>query len=201
MFVRRKAQNGYRMLVQLYGSAAAKRHLWNTEFGGGRWKCLEDTAGDCIYPFVETHAHHGSILDLGCGSGSTAVDLADASYTSYVGVDISDVALEHARARSARNGRTAKNTFCQSDISTFTPNGQFDVILFRDSLCYIPRPRIVPVLHRYAQYLRPGAVFVLRLANGDEKYRAILTLVEKHFTIVERTSFFNPDAVVMVFRP
>lgn len=196
----RKARNAVRALAQAYGTPAVKRRLWNAEFGGGRWNCLDSTAGDCIYPYLEKYSKQGSILDLGCGSGSTANELTGTAYASYVGVDISDVALQKARERSERNGRSAKNQFFQSDISTFEPSGRFDVVLFRDSLYYIPPRHIVATLERYATHLHETGVFLVRLTDGVEKYSWVTRLIEQRFAIVERGRFANPDALVIVFR-
>lgn len=201
MLVRSKARNALRSLMQAYGTPAAKRRLWNAEFGSGRWKCLDSTAGDCIYPYLEKYSRQGHILDLGCGSGSTANELAASTYATYVGVDISDVALQQARVRSEQTGRAAKTWFYQSDIASYAPDRQFDVILFRDSLYYVPRHNTAPTLHRYAQHLSRTGVFIVRIANGDEKYGALIALIERHFRIIETGHFADPDAVVLVFAP
>jgi SAM-dependent methyltransferase len=201
MSLRRKTHNALRSFVQAYGTPTAKRRLWNAEFGRGRWRCLDATAGDRVYGYLERYSNQGHILDLGCGSGSTANELEFSAYASYVGVDIADVAIERARIRSEQNGRQAKNRFQQSDIESYVPAGIFDVILFRDSLYYLPRNSIVPTLDRYARYLSRTGVFIVRLADGREKYAPIVDAIERHFVVVERGRFVDPDALILVFRP
>jgi SAM-dependent methyltransferase len=201
MSLRRKTHNALRSLVQTYGTPTAKRRLWNAEFGRGRWKSLESTTGDRVYSYLEKYADKGRILDLGCGSGSTANEIDVAAYASYLGVDIADVALDRARTRSEENGRGAKNAFHQSDIESYVPQGQFEVILFRDSLYYLQRSAIVPTLRRYAQYLSGAGVFIVRLANGSTAYAPIVRDIEQNFALVERARFMDPDALVLVFRP
>jgi SAM-dependent methyltransferase len=175
-----------------------KRLLWNTEFSNGRWECLDDTAVDCLYPFVEKYGRDGSILDLGCGSGNTATEVATV-YSDYTGVDISDVAIRRAFEKSISHGRAAINQFAHSDIASYVPKRQHDVVLFRDSIYYIPLRRMLPMLNRYSTYLKDRGVFIVRLW-GSEKNAQIVAVIEKHFKIVEKYSQHDPTALILVFR-
>lgn len=197
----RHALNRLRGLLQAHGTSRVKRRLWDAEFSRGRWNCLDSTPGDCVYPFVERYGARGAILDLGCGSGTTGNELSATGYRHYTGVDISDVALEKARRRTAENGRAHHHEYVRSDISTYVPARQFDVVLFRDSIYYVPHRRIRSMLERYARHLDPGGVFIVRMANGAGKYRAIVDAIEDSFEVVEKRLFTRPDAIVLVFRP
>jgi 2-polyprenyl-6-hydroxyphenyl methylase/3-demethylubiquinone-9 3-methyltransferase len=196
-----KVRNAVRALLQAYGTSSLKKHLWDSEFSNGRWDCLDDTPCDCVYPYVEKYVNRGSILDLGCGSGSTANELDARSYRHYTGVDISDVAIEKARRRTRENGRTTQNDFVQSDIFSYAPGRLFDVILFRDSIYYVPWGRIAGMLNRYAGHLEKTGVFIVRIASVNGKYRAIVDTIESHFDVVERYVSEQPQAIVLIFRP
>lgn len=193
-----RARNIVRAALQSYGTAQMKRSLWNTEFSNGHWKCLDNTLGDCVYPLLEKYARMGTILDLGCGSGSTANELASV-YSEYTGVDISDVAIQQAIQKSKANQRENKNKFVQSEILSFIPEKQYDVILFRDSIYYIPLRRVHAALNKYAAYLREEGVFVVRLW-GSDKNRPIIETIESTFTIVETYRQDDPKAMILVFR-
>lgn len=195
-----KARGALRGLLQAYGTRHIKKRLWDVEFSKGRWDCLDRTPDDCVYPYLEKYANNGSILDLGCGSGSTGNELDTAVYEHYVGVDISGVAIAKAQERTEENRRTDRNSYRQSDIFSYVPDRRFDVILFRDSIYYVPHRQINAMLQRYAQYLEAGAVFIVRMADGD-KYLDILRTIETHFTIVDKHVADDPKAVVLVFRP
>src|SRR5215813_5144182 len=93
VYIARKVRNMVRGFIQGYGPEGLKRKVWNHEYAGGRWAGLESMAGDCLYRHVEEHARGGDILDLGCGPGATGNELDEASYRTYTGVDISDVAV------------------------------------------------------------------------------------------------------------
>ncbi|MGA3316333.1 MAG: class I SAM-dependent methyltransferase [Candidatus Korobacteraceae bacterium] len=190
-----------RGLLQAYGTPSIKKFLWNVEFSGGRWDCLDTTPGDCVYRYVEKYAAKGSILDLGCGSGSTANELAATTYRQYTGVDISDVAIAKAISRTQETGREQKADFFQFDFSSFLPNEQYDVILFRDSIYYVPTAKIGAMLERYSRYLNEGGVFIVRLwGGGGSKEKTILDIIERNFEIVEKYLSEEPKAAVIVFR-
>jgi SAM-dependent methyltransferase len=195
-----KARGALRALLQAYGTTNIKKRLWDVEFSKGRWDCLDRTPDDCVYPYLEKHANNGSILDLGCGSGSTGNELDTAVYEHYVGVDISGVAIARAQERTEENRRTDRNSYLQSDIFSYVPDRRFDVILFRDSIYYVPHRQINAMLQRYAQYLEAGAVFIVRMADGD-RYEDIVETIETHFEIVDKHVAHDPKAVVLVFRP
>jgi 2-polyprenyl-6-hydroxyphenyl methylase/3-demethylubiquinone-9 3-methyltransferase len=186
-------------VLQRYGPKRIKRTMWNSEFANGRWTCLEHTPTDCVYPVLAKHAANGSILDLGCGPGNTGNEMDISSYRSYTGVDISDVALEKARHRTAESGRSDKNEYVQSDIFTYVPKKPYDVVLFGDSLYYIPYPRIPAMLERYSQYLTPNGVFIVRLFDVRGKHKAIVDAIEHHFDVLEGRLYFE-QVYVIVFR-
>jgi SAM-dependent methyltransferase len=66
--------------------------------------------------------------------GIQRLKVAESAYTTYIGVDISEEALAKAEKRSKQCGRQAKNSFACSDFLNYVPTGQFDVILFRESV-------------------------------------------------------------------
>jgi SAM-dependent methyltransferase len=212
MSIARRAATFMRALLKSYGPAKIKRMLWDEEFSGGKWNFIDDTAGDCVYGYLEKYAADGSILDLGCGPGNTANELRAEAYRTYIGVDISEAALDKARRRTKENGRAAKNRFACSDFLSYMPPQQFDVILFRESMYHVPLGKVKTILDRYARYLAEGGVFVVRLAAHDEsghtKHRpnAMLAVMETEFDVVEKGQhkpLKNGDAppTVIVFRP
>lgn len=188
-------------LLQIYGTRRTKKALWDTEFAGGKWACLDETSGDIVYPIIDEWAHGGSILDLGCGSGNTANELRPGAYQSYTGVDISSVALERAKARCTSNDRFDMVRFVQSDVLTYIPTEEFNVILFRESIYYIATNKIRSLLMRYAKYLGEKGVFIVRVWNTSGRYKRIVDLIEKHFEIIETKASPRSSSFVMVFRP
>src|ERR1700684_2161480 len=149
------------------------------------------------------------ILDLGCGPGNTANELNSAAYKTYVGVDISEAALEKAVRRTKENGRADKNSFVVSDFLGYAPSQDFDIILFRESLYHVPYGQVKPILDKYSKHLKPGGVFIVRLYAGDERPGVIkprvirkMDLIKNNFDMVEYRRFDTPALpTVLVFRP
>lgn len=199
--------NIVRGLVKRYGPSKIKMLLWDQEFSGTHWDFIDNTAGDCVYPHLEKHLRKGSILDLGCGPGNTANELTDSSYTSYVGVDISEAALAKATQRTARNGRAGKNTFACSDFLSYRPTQQFDVILFRESMYHVPLNKVKPILSYFSKHLKKDGVFVVRMnisdPKGGQKARlaAAIQIMETDFDVVEKAQYGESGPTVIVFRP
>jgi SAM-dependent methyltransferase len=197
--------------LKAYGPTSVKKFFWDREYSSERWAFAYNTVGDCVYPHLERHAADGSILDIGCGSGNTATEMAETSYRSYLGVDISEAALAKARRRSEECGRQGKNRFECGDFLTYVPTGQYDVILFRESMYHVPLSKVKETLDRYAAYLKEGGVIIVRLfassgdrADGKDKYRpaAMLGIMETEFDVVEKCRYEDPGRpTVIVFRP
>lgn len=192
-----------------YGPRALRRKVWDKEYRENKWHFADNTAGDCVYDHLERFACGGMILDLGCGSGNTANEMADSTYSSYTGVDISEEALTMARRRSQENGRGSKNSFACSDFMAYEPAGKFDVILFRESMYHVPLSKITVILGKYAQYLKEDGVFIVRLFAGSRetsksKYRptAMLEIMANNFDALEKRQYAEPGSpTVIVFRP
>lgn len=188
-----------------YGPTPVKKLFWDREFANGKWNFIDDTAGDCVYSHLERFAANKSILDLGCGPGNTANELAPV-YQKYVGMDISEEALAKARRRSEQNGRADKNSFEQGDFLSYVPKQKFDVILFREAMYHVPLGKVKEILDRFSHYLAADGVFIVRMyivENGKTKYRpsAMIDIMEKEFDVVEKVHYEQSGASVIVFRP
>lgn len=204
MDIKRRPFTFLRSIVKSYGPSKLKKTLWDEEFVGGKWDFIDNTAGDCVYPFLEKYANKGAILDLGCGPGNTANELAIEAYCTYVGVDISEAALEKGNKRSLANNRGDKNSFIQGDFINYVPTQQFDLILFRESMYHVPISKIKPMLDGYSQYLRERGVFVVRMDITGGKLgrpRAMVGVIEREFEIAEKQDFPESGGTVIVFRP
>jgi 2-polyprenyl-3-methyl-5-hydroxy-6-metoxy-1,4-benzoquinol methylase len=193
--------------LKSYGPSGLKRILWDKEYSGHKWDFADHTESDCVYSHLEKHAANGSILDLGCGSGNTANEIATNAYDKYIGVDISEICLSKARRRSEENGRAAKNQFVCGDFLQFSTQEQFDVILLRESLYHIPIGKIESTLNGYAKNLKDKGVLVVRIktldTDGTPKARptAMIGVIEGNFDVIENCHYREFGSTVIVFRP
>jgi|SRR5271165_1368537 len=198
-----------RGFIASYGPSGIKKLIWDKEFSGTKWDFIDNTVGDCVYPYLEKYAHNGNILDLGCGPGNTANELAADVYQRYVGVDISETALAKAVRRTKENGRAGKNSFVNCDFLDYDPTLEFDIILFRESMYHVPYGQVLPILKKFSKTLKNTGVFIVRLYAGDHRPGVIKTrvtakldLIKREFNIVESRQFDLPALPnVLVFRP
>jgi SAM-dependent methyltransferase len=154
---------------------------------------------DFVLPHLNAHARGGSILDLGCGPGAIGEAIDPTTYRHYLGVDISDVAIEKARGKNSR----LNNIYALGDMWTFNPPGTYDLIFFGDSLYNFSFPNGKKILARYSSYLNEGGVFVIRTWVSVDRSRAIIKLIESDYDVIEKRSYAprrpNP-MVVIVFK-
>ena len=196
--------------LKAYGPTNIKKYFWEKEYSGDKWNFAEDSSDDCVYIHLEKFAANRSILDMGCGSGNTANEMAITAYGSYHGVDISEAALAKAERRSLVNGRQHKNSFECGDLIHYVPKKKYDVILFRESMYHVPINRIKATLDRYSAYLADDGVFIVRLfasstedVNSKDKPRptAMLNLMETEFDVVDKGQYpVAGHPTVLVFR-
>jgi SAM-dependent methyltransferase len=209
MYIAQRTATIMRGLIKRYGPSKIKRVLWDKEFSGGKWNFIDNTVGDCVYPYLEKYVANGSLLDLGCGPGNTATELAATAYRTYVGMDISEVALDKARKRTEETGRGDKNSFAQGDFLSYLPPQQFDVILFRESMYHVPLGQVKVILDWYTKYLKDGGVFIVRMfaagrEDGKSKHRpnVMIGVIENEFDVVEKRRHREAgEPTIIVFRP
>jgi 2-polyprenyl-3-methyl-5-hydroxy-6-metoxy-1,4-benzoquinol methylase len=187
-------------ILKRWGSSSAKRRVWDSEYRTGKWsyarRGLNNEDREPIYGFLERYVADGSILDLGCGSGMTALEMKN-NFAEYLGVDVSEVAIEKARAAlAAETDRAGKASFAVSDIAEFEPPGSYSVILFRESIYYVPLGRIEAMLKRYAARLLPGGVILVRVCDR-QKYKGIVKLLQQSFLCKE--AFAASDSRMSIF--
>lgn len=196
-----KVSNVLRGLRKQRGTSGMKSRVWNQEYASGRWSHCNHTPGAEVYRCIEAHARGGRILDLGCGAGNTGNEISPQCYCEYIGVDISDVAVANADERSVRSGRGESNRYLVADIETFVPEGTFNVILFRESIYYVPPEKLAGTLERYRQHLIPSeGVFVAELSTRGTKHAAeIASRIEE---LAQTSTFFSRTSTdyIIVFR-
>jgi SAM-dependent methyltransferase len=192
-----KLQNIRRGVRQRRGSTAEKADLWDREYASGKWDHCQDTVDPVLYAAIARYSRAGRLLDLGCGWGSTAVELPPSAVSYYLGVDISAVAIASATRRS-EGAALRRNAFVVGDIAHFDPGGHFEVILFRESLYYLPD--VGAALRYYSQFLVPlHGCFIVTLASRA-RYGDVLDVIAADFEVLEELPGDGPG-VAIAFAP
>jgi 2-polyprenyl-3-methyl-5-hydroxy-6-metoxy-1,4-benzoquinol methylase len=134
---------------------------WNRAYTGQGKRDLE--AADAKVLELIDALHPGRALDLGCGAGGLAIELACRGW-QVVGVDIAENAI--ASARKNVEQRAVEVDLEVADISRWTPVGTFDLI----TSCFaLPGSREArqSVLRKAADALEPGGTLVVAEWEGS----------------------------------
>lgn len=107
----------------------------------------------------------GALLDVACGTGRHAVELARRGY-EVVGFDLSLAML--ARAGEEAQDRDAKLNFIQGDMREMAFGEQFDgVYCWNTSFGYFEEDKNAQVIARICRALKVGGLFLLDVVNRD----------------------------------
>jgi len=102
------------------------------------------------------------VLDIGSGTGRPTAELLAAAGHEVTGYDVSPHMVEIARAQvpGAR--------FEVADLRTLAfPAGSWDAVVAFFSLLQVPRAEIDAALVRFAEWLKPGGIFLFATVPAD----------------------------------
>ncbi len=141
-----------------------------------------------VVAFVKTNPQRGRALDLGCGTGTNSIFLAQHGY-HVVGVDFSSKAIATARQKATRAGLTID--FHVADVTRLDfLTEPFDFVLDIGCLHAIdPEGRARYATH-LARLTRPGGVFMLY---------AFSPAIEQKHLVQFRNVGITPDQVQQLF--
>ncbi len=139
----------------------------------------------------------GSFLEIGCGAGVTAVTAALSGCARVVASDISEAAVENARANAARHGVTARVSARHGDLfDVLDARERFDVIFWNSNFVFVPEDYAFeqPILRAFCaagyvahrrflreapHYLSPdGQLLIGFSSQGDA--RALTSMLAEH---------------------
>jgi SAM-dependent methyltransferase len=153
------------------GARRKARQWWEELFNDDYLHAMERVTDDQIareVHFIEESLgveQGGALLDLACGTGRHAVELARRGY-EVVGFDLSLAML--ARAGEDAQEREAKLNFVQGDMRDMTFDEQFDgVYCWNTSFGYFEEDKNAQVLDRVHRALKGGGLFLLDVVNRD----------------------------------
>lgn len=166
------------------GDIPKSREAWNSQYASGGWDFLSGIEELAHYSVIVGYASwfrpRGAVLDVGCGSGVLHDRFLTVGYGGYVGVDISDVAVQTLRDRGLPGAE-----FVAVDAETFTPTAAVDVLVFNESLTYFTDP--AGQFERYMGHLAPGGVAIVSCHLQSPRAAAVLRELEERWTTLDAT--------------
>jgi 2-polyprenyl-3-methyl-5-hydroxy-6-metoxy-1,4-benzoquinol methylase len=169
-------------------STGMDQATWDKEYAAGEWSKLgsldEMPRYALVAGYIRTFSPAASVLDVGCGEGNLSRWLFESGNRPYMGVDVSRIAINEARARSSSEAR-----FEVADAATFDPREQFDIIVLNEVLYYMAEPETV--VERYEGFLKPGGVLIIsmyRVAESICAWRRCASRLEVMHSVLLRGS-------------
>lgn len=168
--------------AQGFGDSPKDKSRWDAEYRDGRWGYIgqlpENSRYWAIIGYMHAFKASGEYLDVGCGDGVLFERFKLLGYQRYVGIDISEVAIE--KLRHYNDDRT---DFVQADGNVHEPAGHFDIIVFNESLYYLRDP--IRSLERYAQSLKPGGCIIVSTYTASRRSLAVLRDAKRAFELID----------------
>lgn len=135
-----------------------ERHLdqdtYEKFYGNRRYYAAVGASRKYTVDWIEKHARGKVFLDYACGNGANARLAARAGAALSLGLDISRVSVENARADAREEGLAGNTLFFQADAeNTKLPDNSVDVIICSGMLHHLDLSHAFPELRRI---LAPG---------------------------------------------
>lgn len=187
------AAKGVHYLVTRFGPARLRSLAFDEKYRRGDWN-YNGESSDELSTTIRKHMHGGDLLIMGCGGASILASFKPSAFSSVLGLDLSAEAVRLANRFTCRNIR-----FQVEDMVTFQCSKEYDVILFSESLYYVPKTQQEGLLKRLAGHLKPEGVFIVTLAQA-KRYHTIIELIRGSFLVIEDCKFANSERHLLVFR-
>jgi 2-polyprenyl-3-methyl-5-hydroxy-6-metoxy-1,4-benzoquinol methylase len=169
------------------------RALWDQQYAEGFWdKILHSPTEEGRYAsvrsFIAKYSNGGNILEVGCGDGLLQVKIKEESYSKYIGIDLSQVAIDKA-ARL----QSPKTSYRCADMEDFIPIDQFDLIIFNESIYYSGSP--IGLIRKYGKYLNRTGVLIISLTEQHALTAGIMKSIRDQHTVIDYQKTSNDKGI------
>lgn len=120
------------------------------------------------HDFFVTRVRSGErVLDIGCGKGEVAYEIAIRARGLVVGIDNNERSLNYAK----QNYQHPKLQFILKDVEKYLPSGKFDTVILSNVLEHIEKR--VSFLQKIKSHIQPGR-FLIRIPMFNRDWRVPL---------------------------
>lgn len=186
------AARGVHGLVTRFGSKSMRRLAFDEKYRQGDWKFSGEGGGE-LGMVVRRYLRNGDLLLMGCGGASVLDGLESDGINSGLGIDLSGEAV-----RIASRYSSGKIKFEQADMIEFVAPRRYDVILFSESIYYVPKRQQDSLLLKLAKDLKLGGVLVVTISQS-ERYAERLESIRSMFNVIEDHRFEGTARHLLVF--
>lgn len=153
-----------------------RRLAWNIEFRNGAQ--FSGARSPVLLELLQTHLRDKRVVELACGDGSLAEAVRDYGWASYLGFDISSVAIATATQRQIPGVR-----FALGDMENWNPSGPFDLLLIEEAIYYLVPEKQIELLERAFAAMGPAGLAIVVL-HSARKHGAIIDRLGQRYPVV-----------------
>jgi cyclopropane fatty-acyl-phospholipid synthase-like methyltransferase len=124
-------QRAYWRFLRYIGLGAKS---WDIQFRKGVWS--RDTCSPNVVERVVKLCDGGRLVEFGCGLGGLPRSVPEGTFSSYLGIDISNYAIQEADKRAAAHG-ISNYEFRQCDMKDWPGDNDVSLIVIEECLNYL----------------------------------------------------------------
>lgn len=164
------------------GDAPVSKETWESQYRAGRWDFMKNLDELARYSVIAGCLRHlkpgGSFLDVGSGEGILRDEMKPFGYSRYVGVDLSEAAVEKGRETP-----DPQASFVAADAEAYVPEGRFDAIVFNECVYYFADP--LGTVARYKTFLEKDGLLIVSMFRSRRADVIARRLTEQHELLEE----------------
>lgn len=175
-------------VVSMIRKGISQKYRFNVQYAEKSWDALWGISELARYSLITGYSDYftknAAILDLGCGEGILQQKFIGTGYSSYVGIDLSDVAIEKAKEFEDKNTH-----FRVGNLNNLKIDERFDVIIYNESLYYLDNP--TGAVRALFNNLNPGGVFIISMHEDGQWREGIWAALDELIELKDRTRISN----------
>jgi len=132
---------------------AVRSETYGEDIGQSSWMTADELRYFATILRIDSSSN---LLEIGSGSGGSAIFLAENTGCSISGIDANEFGTSNANALAKQRGLDSKARFELIDASKQLPfdAGMFDVVFSNDVMCHVPDRQ--KVFREWCRVLKPG---------------------------------------------
>lgn len=166
----------------------SQKYRFNLQYSSTYWDGLRNIEDLGRYSLIVGYSKfffpNARILDLACGEGVLQERFSSSDYSYFMGIDLSDVAIDKAKKKE-----NEKTRYLVGDLDKLDVQGTFDVIIYNECIYYLKD--IKKSIQSVYKNLSPGGIFIFSNFNRKGREDVLGASLAEILDLVERTQITN----------